>query len=71
MSIPPPVVGEACVLCGEALAVGADRCSNCDLWVAVDGPGVRRPFPRTVLLGMVAGIAAVWAVTIAVAAVVG
>ena len=71
MSLPPPVVAEACILCGGALGPGADRCSHCDLWVAVDGPGVRRPFPRNVLLGMVAGTAAVWAVTIAVAAAVG
>ena len=71
MTVPPPVAAEACVLCGSPLAPAAERCSACDLWVAVDGPGVRRPFPRTVLLGMVAGTATVWAITIAVAAAVG
>lgn len=71
MSVPPPVATEACVLCGTALAPGAERCSNCDLWVGVDGPTVRRPIPRKVLIAMTAGIAAVWVVTLVVAALVG
>jgi len=71
VSLPPPVANEACVLCGTALEAGAERCPHCDLWVGVDGPTVRRPIPRPVLLGMVAGTAAVWAITIAVAAAVG
>lgn len=71
MSLPPPVATEACVLCGTALEAGAERCPHCDLWVGVDGPTVRRRIPRSTVLGMIAGIAAVWVVTLAVVALVG
>jgi hypothetical protein len=71
MTIPPTVPVEACVLCGTTLAAGAERCPHCDLWVGVDGPTVRRRIPRNVLYAMIGGIAAIWAVTFAVAAVVG
>ena len=66
MSIPPAVPVEACVLCGTVLGAGTERCPACDLWVGVDGPGVRRP-----LLVLGAATAAVWFATLAVAAVVG
>ena len=71
MSVPPPVAAETCIICGTVLGAGADRCPWCDLWVGVDGPGVRRPLGRRAILGMVGGTAAVWLVTLAVAAVVG
>ncbi|MFM7616014.1 MAG: hypothetical protein ACKO72_00925 [Actinomycetes bacterium] len=71
MSVPPPVAAETCILCGTALDGGAERCPGCDLWVGVDGPGVRRPLPQRLLLGLGLGIAAIWVVTFAVAAAVG
>jgi hypothetical protein len=71
MTTPPPVAPEICVLCGASLCTGAERCPECDLWIGVDGPGVRRPLPRLPLLAMVAGIAAVWFVTLGLAAVLG
>jgi hypothetical protein len=71
MSIPPAVPVEACVLCGTVLGAGTERCPACDLWVGVDGPGVRRPLPRRPLLVLGAATAAVWFATLAVAAVVG
>lgn len=71
MSVPPPVAPEICVLCGASLHVGEERCRECDLWIGVDGPGVRRPLPRLPILAMVAGIAAVWCITLGLAAVLG
>ena len=71
MSVPLPVMVEICILCGTALDAGADRCPGCDLWVGVDGPGVRRPLPRRLVVGLGLGIAAIWVVTFAGAAVVG
>jgi hypothetical protein len=71
VSVPPPVAVETCVLCGTALTPAAERCGACDLWVAVDGPSERRPIPRNALVGMIAGIAVVWALTLAIAALVG
>lgn len=74
---PPPDPGtgaspaaEWCPLCAGPIPAGGDRCDRCSLHLGTDAPDRPRPMPRRALWGMVAGIAAVWALTLAVVAVI-
>lgn len=77
LDFPPPTPGtgtppsvEPCPLCGTEVPTGADRCTVCDLHLGTDAPGRSRSLPRRAVWGLVGGIAAVWLVTLGVAAVV-
>ena len=74
---PPPNASERafeaehCIICDKHIPPGDNRCTCCHLWLSNDAPERPRPLGREAVWAMIGGIAAVYAITLLVAAIIG